>query len=184
VSTDVVFSDTTPFFYAPPISTSQGEEDEWLVFQVTRTLTKQRDDVPPSPSSIEHQSTILPSAPAPTVLARPPIAQVYSRRQQTNDTCYTPVPSSSVPSSSKLTPPDPPENLDLPIALRKGIRTCKSTYFIANFVSYDHLSPASRSLIVSLDSVSIPKTVKEALNHPGLSEAMLEEIHALEKNNT
>ncbi|XP_019248563.1 PREDICTED: uncharacterized protein LOC109227823 [Nicotiana attenuata] len=128
-----------------------GKEDEWLVYQVTRTLTEQRDDVPPSPSSIEHQSTILPSALAPTVLGRPPIAQVYSRRQQTNDTCSAPVPSSLVPSSSYLPPPDPPENLDLPIALRKG-------------------------------SVSIPKTVKEALNHHRWSEAMLEEIHALEKN--
>nr|XP_009789918.1 PREDICTED: uncharacterized protein LOC104237459 [Nicotiana sylvestris] len=165
--------------YAPPISTSQGEEDEWLVYHVTRTLTEQRDDVPPSPSSIEHQSNILPSAPAPTVLAKPSIAQVYSRRQQTNDTCSAPVPSSSVPSSTDLPPPDPPGDLDLPIALRKGIRTCKSTYSIANFVSYDHLCPASRSLIVSLDSVSIPKTVKEALNQPGWSEAMLGEIQAL-----
>ncbi|OIT33138.1 putative mitochondrial protein, partial [Nicotiana attenuata] len=104
---------------------------------------------------------------------------VYSRRQQTNDTCSAPV-----PSSPDLPPPDPPENFDLPIALRKGIRTCKSTYSIANFVSYNHLSPASRSLIVSLDSISIPKTVKEALNHPGWSKAMLEEIHALEKNHT
>ncbi|OIT32282.1 putative mitochondrial protein, partial [Nicotiana attenuata] len=104
---------------------------------------------------------------------------VYSRRQQTNDTCYAPV-----PSSSDLPPPDPPENLDLPIALRKGIRTCKSTYSIPNFVSYNHLSPASRSFIVSLDYVSIPKTVKEALNHPGWSKSMLEKIHALAKNHT
>lgn len=28
---DVVFLETTPFFYAPPISTSQEEEDEWRV---------------------------------------------------------------------------------------------------------------------------------------------------------
>ncbi|XP_019237369.1 PREDICTED: uncharacterized protein LOC109217568 [Nicotiana attenuata] len=111
--------------------------------------------------------------------SRPPVVQVYSRRQQTNDTCSAPV-----PSSSDLPPPNPPEKLDLPIALRKGIRICKSTYSIANFVSYDHLPPASRSSIVSLDSVSIPKTVKEDLNHPGWSEAMLEEIHALEKNHT
>ncbi|OIT34667.1 putative mitochondrial protein, partial [Nicotiana attenuata] len=97
----------------------------------------------------------------------------------TNDTSPAPVPSSFVP-----LPPDPPEDLDLPIALRKGTRTCKSTYSISNFISYDHLSPASRSLIASLDSISIPKTVKEALNHPGWSEAMLEEIYALEENYT
>nr|XP_016492553.1 PREDICTED: uncharacterized protein LOC107812042 [Nicotiana tabacum] len=113
VSTDVVFSETTPFFYAPPISTSQGEEDEWLVYQATRTLTEQLDDTLRSPSSsIEHQSTIMPSVPAP---ARPPIVQVYSRRRETNDTCPAPVPASF--DSSLL---DPSDNLDLPIALLKG----------------------------------------------------------------
>ncbi|OIT35464.1 hypothetical protein A4A49_60424, partial [Nicotiana attenuata] len=194
VSTDVVFLETTPFFYAPPISTSQGEEDEWLVYQVTRTLTEQSDDTLRSPSSsIEHQSTIMPSVPAParppihqsTIMpsvpapARPPIVQVYSRRRETNATCPAPVPASS---DSSL--PDPPDNLDLPIALRKGTRTCKSTYSVANFVSYDHLSSTSRSMIASLDSISVTKTVKKALNHPGWSDAMLEEIHALEDNHT
>ncbi|OIT38264.1 putative mitochondrial protein, partial [Nicotiana attenuata] len=102
---------------------------------------------------------------------------VHSRRRETNDTSPAPVPSSFVP-----LPPDPPEDLDLPISLRKGTRTCKSTYSIANFVSYDHLSPASRSLVASLDSIYIPKMVKDALNHPGWSEAMLEEIYALENH--
>ncbi|OIT06337.1 hypothetical protein A4A49_61493, partial [Nicotiana attenuata] len=131
----VIFSETIPFFYAPPVSTSQGEEDEWIVYQVTRTLTEQSDDVPPSPSSsIEHQSTIVLLAPSPIVFEGPPIVQVYSRRQETNDTCLTPVRSSSNPLL-----PDPPENLGLPIDLRKGTRTSKSTYFIFTFVSYDHL---------------------------------------------
>ncbi|OIT33849.1 putative mitochondrial protein, partial [Nicotiana attenuata] len=104
---------------------------------------------------------------------------VYSRRRETNDTCPVPVPASSDSSLS-----DPPNNLDLPISLRKGTRTCKSTYSVANFVSYDHLSSTSRSMIASLDSISVPKTVHEALNHPGWSDAMLEEIHALEDNHT
>ncbi|XP_059295583.1 uncharacterized protein LOC132048919 [Lycium ferocissimum] len=34
VLNDVVFSENTPFFYRPPNSTSQGEEDEWLVYQI------------------------------------------------------------------------------------------------------------------------------------------------------
>ncbi|PHU11502.1 Phosphoinositide phosphatase SAC3 [Capsicum chinense] len=62
---------------------------------------------------------------------------------------------------SNHTPLDPPENLELPIALRKDTQTCKSTYPIANFVSYDRLSSAARSLIVSRNSISVPKTVKE-----------------------
>ncbi|OIT19193.1 hypothetical protein A4A49_44137, partial [Nicotiana attenuata] len=85
-------------------------------------------------------SSDFPSAPA-----KPPIVQVYSRRQKTNDTCPAPTPSSS----------DPPplntslESLDIPIALPKGKRQCQSIYSIANFISYDHLSPASSSLIAS-----------------------------------
>ena len=81
-----------------------------------------------------------------------------------------------------LLPSDSSENLDLLIAFRKGTRTCKSTYPIANFVSYDHLSSASRSLIVSLGSFFVPKIVKEALHHPGWSEVIPEEIHALGKS--
>jgi len=107
------------------------------------------------------------------VVSRPPIVQVYSRRRETDDTCHAPVRSH-----------DPSENLDLPIALRKGTHTCKSTYSIANFVSYDRLSSTSRYLIASLDSIFVPKTLKEALNHTGWSNAMLDEIHALEENHT
>ncbi|XP_019234286.1 PREDICTED: uncharacterized protein LOC109214791 [Nicotiana attenuata] len=91
-------------------------------------------------SSIKQQSTIMPPAPAPTVLARPPIIQVYSRRRETNDTSPTTVPSSSDPPL-----PDPVKDLDLPIAL------CK---------------------------------VKKALNYPEWSDAMLDEIHALEDKQT
>ncbi|KAL6325861.1 hypothetical protein AAG906_031094 [Vitis piasezkii] len=75
-------------------------------------------------------------------------------------------------------------DLDLPISLRKGKQQCKSTYSIANFVSYDHLSSSSSVFLASIDSISEPKTVTEALNHPGWKNAMLEEIRALEDNHT
>ncbi|RVW96782.1 Retrovirus-related Pol polyprotein from transposon RE1 [Vitis vinifera] len=111
------------------------------------------------------------------VNSRPTVGQssvVYSRRPVTTDTCPAPAPSSSDPSS----------DLDLPISLRKGKRHCKSIYSIANFVSYDHLSSSSSVLVASIDSISVPKTVTEALNHPGWKNAMLEEICALEDNHT
>lgn len=41
VSTEVVFLGTIPFFYSPPISTSQRKEDEWLVYEVTRVMTEE-----------------------------------------------------------------------------------------------------------------------------------------------
>ena len=59
-----------------------------------------------------------------------------------------------------------------------------SKYFIANFISYNCLSPSSRSLIASLDSISIPKIVKEALKNPGWQDAMSKDIHALDENHT
>ncbi|KAL6313121.1 hypothetical protein AAG906_021652 [Vitis piasezkii] len=151
VSTDVVFSEDTPFYSSPPNS------------EIT---------IPSTPTDSSEQPhvvvDILPTS------AKPPIVQEYSRRQETKDTC--PAPTSSLS--------DPPSDLDLSIGLRKGKRQCKSVYSIANFVSYDYLSPSSSAFIASLDFVSIPKTVKEALNHPGWYNAMLEEIQALEVNHT
>ncbi|RVW76298.1 Retrovirus-related Pol polyprotein from transposon RE1 [Vitis vinifera] len=44
--------------------------------------------------------------------------------------------------------------------------------------------PIVSVLVASIDSISVPKTVTEALNHPGWKNAMLEEICALEDNHT
>ena len=71
---------------------------------------------------------------------------------------------------------------DLPIALRKGKRSC--TYPISSYVSYNQLSPASRSFIASLDSITIPTTLHQALSHSGWRAAMEEEMMALEQTGT
>ncbi|KAM7509738.1 hypothetical protein LguiB_008613 [Lonicera macranthoides] len=103
---------------------------------------------------------------------KPPIHQVYSRRRPA-DSCPPPASSSSSDSV--------PSN-DLPIALRKGKRQC--TYPVSSCVSYDHLSHSSYSFIAFLDSISVPKTVNEAISHPGWRNAMIEEMDALDKNGT
>lgn len=112
----------------------------------------------------------------------PLVTQVYSRQKETHDTCLIPISSLSNPTVLPVFPPsDPtPSDLNLPIALRKGKH--QWTYPISNFVSSNHLSPCS--LIVSLDSISIPKTILKALNHLGWCDAMLEEIHSLDENDT
>ena len=128
VSTDVVFSEDTPFYSSPPNSESEGEGENWLIYQETTPSTS-------TDSSEQPQDVVdLLSAPA-----KPPIVQEYSRHQETKDTC--PAPTSSLS--------DPPSDLDLPIGLHKGKRQCKSVYSIVNFVSYDHLSP-SRALLLPL----------------------------------
>ena len=57
------------------------------------------------------------------------------------------------------------DELDVPIALRKGVRTC-TQHPMSNFVSYDHLSISLRALATNLVGVDIPRTVQEALKEP------------------
>ena len=87
------------------------------MYQVTRAIPERSNEVSHTlpDSSIQNQSTIVPSMVVPSAPTRPPFVQVYSRRWETNDTYAAPTPSSSDPH-----PSDPTENIDLPIALRKG----------------------------------------------------------------
>ena len=86
MSIKLAFFETTPFSLLSTVM-SPGEDDDLLVYYVSLSVP----------------------TPAP-VLVKPPITQVYSRRQN-------PPVSSSTPASSTL---DPITNDYLPIALRKG----------------------------------------------------------------
>ena len=88
MSTDVAFFETTSFFL-PSTVTSPGEDDDLLVYYVSLLV--------PTPALIP---------------AKPPITQVYFRRQN-------PQVSSPTPAASPL---DPLFSDDLPIAIRKGKR--------------------------------------------------------------
>ena len=78
------------------------------------------------------------------------------------------------------------ENLEIPIAVRKGKRTCASRYLypMSKFVSYKSLSPSFSAFTSQLSCLEIPKTVQNALAIPEWREAVLEEMKALEKNRT
>ena len=97
---------------------------------------------------------------------KPPITQVYTRLQ--HPPVLSPPPTASTS--------DPVLSDDLPIALRKGKR--QRAYPISSFCSYDHLSSRSCSFIVSLDSISLPNKVFEALAHLGWRSGMIEEMDA------
>ena len=73
------------------------------------------------------------------------------------------------------------DDLDLPIALRKGKR---NTYPISNYLSYDKLSENHKGCLAKLSDVSVPKDINEALGDPNWKKAVMEEINALEKNGT
>ena len=88
-------------------------------------------------------------------LKKPPITQVHAGRL--HPLVSSPI---STASTSNLILSD-----DLPIALHKGKRQC--THPISSFCSYNHLSSHSCSFIASLDSISLPNKVSEALIHLG-----------------
>uniref|UniRef100_A0A2N9HCS0 Integrase catalytic domain-containing protein n=1 Tax=Fagus sylvatica TaxID=28930 RepID=A0A2N9HCS0_FAGSY len=89
----------------------------------------------------------------------------------------------SASTSEDSPPPQSTSDLDLPIAIRKGKRTC-TEHPISNCVSFDHLSPSFKAFSLSLSSLVVPKFYREALSHPGWRKAMEEEMHALELNHT
>ncbi|RDY05488.1 hypothetical protein CR513_10676, partial [Mucuna pruriens] len=52
------------------------------------------------------------------------------------------------------------------------------------YLSYHRLSPSYFSFVSSVSSITIPKSVYEALNHPGWRQAMIVEMQALEQSGT
>ncbi|KAK2986874.1 hypothetical protein RJ640_000992 [Escallonia rubra] len=143
VSTDVVFSEHSQFFSSKFHSSSKGEDDDWLMYEIFPSVPiepaisedRTREDgllvpvsVPVEPSNAtdgansgvaqsENVNCLGEQAIVPSAPVKPPIVQVYSRRREHHDTCPAPVPSSS----------DPPSNdLDLPIGLRKGAKPCNT----------------------------------------------------------
>ena len=131
VYADVTFLENT-HFSQDPIHTSQGEDDDLLVYALTS----------PALAPILAQ-------------VKPPITQVHTRRQQP--------PVSSPPLAASTS--NPVLSDDLPIALRKGKHQC--AHPISFLCFYDCLSTQSCSFIASLDSISLPNKVFEALAHPG-----------------
>ena len=78
------------------------------------------------------------------------------------------------------------EDLSWPIALRKGVRTCRTNvrYPIGHFVRYDKLGTEYKTFLTLLGDITIPTRVEEALQDPGWRAAMDEEMRALKKNDT
>ncbi|KAA0056514.1 reverse transcriptase [Cucumis melo var. makuwa] len=74
-------------------------------------------------------------------------------------------------------------SLDLSIAPRQSTRSC-TKHSISNYVSYENLSLQLRAFTTSFDSTTIPKNIYIALECPEWKNVVMEEMRALEKNNT
>ena len=119
-------------------------------------------------------TSFVPSATPPRSL------QVYTRHPRTN--IGPPADSSPmVPSSTTTVLPSP---ADLLIVVRKGTRSSRNPHPIYNFLTYHHLSSPYSAFISTLSSISLPKTLHEALSHPGWKQAMVEEMAALHSTGT
>jgi len=73
---------------------------------------------------------------------------------------------------------------DIPIAIRKGIRSTRNPSPHYTALSYHRLSQPFYTCLSSISSVCIPKSVGDALAHPGWRQAMLDEMNALQNNGT
>ena len=184
MSSDVTFFLPTPFFGSSKSFSSSPQlntPDDFLVY--------------PTPHDLQ--------APSKKHWHPPPIKYVYSRRVQVPVVAHpsdksevsgeaplveTSSAPSPLPASSSIDPPL--SDLDIPIAHRKGTRSCTQRgnsdcrYPISACVSYSSLPISSQSFIASLDSISVPKSVPEALCHDRWRATMEEEMMALEANHT
>ena len=181
VSADVTFSEATRYFTSP-LSPSTA---------------------PPasSPPPLSPTFPSPPDPPAPPPVANPPLLEDHPLESTSSISTplrlgppgppvLTPAPVSVAPqdgssSSSKgLVPPaSAPNDLHLPMALRKGTRSC-TLHPISNFVHYDRLRPTYRAFSLSLTTDSIPRSHVEALRIPHWKAAMDQEYAALMERQT
>ena len=75
---------------------------------------------------------------------------------------------------------------NLPIALKKGVRECRSRplYPIGKYVSYEGLSSSYQAFTSKINFISIPNSIQDTMAIPEWKKAVIEEVNALVKNGT
>ncbi|XP_057478145.1 retrovirus-related Pol polyprotein from transposon TNT 1-94 isoform X6 [Actinidia eriantha] len=202
VSMDVTFWETESFF-SPSTPSLQGEhkqEEEMFSSEGEKLFDDHRDrrkekseEEPISPEKATRDIGSDKEA-SPHRLQGSNL-KTYTRREKGKSSCMIPpcqlqspasVPNSlgdsSGNDSSSIEPPLI-NSVDLPIALRKGVRSC-TQHPISQFVSYDRLSPSYHAFVSSLSSISIPQNWQDAVMTSKWKGAMVEEMMALKKNGT
>ena len=74
-------------------------------------------------------------------------------------------------------------DLDVPIAIRKGVRNCIK-HPIANYLSYQRLSKNHRAFTSRISHLFVPRNIQEALDDPNWKLAVMEEMNALRRSGT
>ena len=99
---------------------------------------------------------------------------------QPGNTSVTTLPSTSMPIENPIIPRTFDTDLDIPIAIRKGVRSC-TTHPIAQYLSYHRLSSNYKAFTSKISHLFIPRNIQEALRHPNWKLADMEELNALNK---
>ncbi|KAF3790593.1 hypothetical protein EJ110_NYTH16121 [Nymphaea thermarum] len=95
-------------------------------------------------------------------------------------TSYVPTPPGEYPEHA----PGPDINeLDMPIAQRKGKRSC-TLHPISGHLSMDRLTPTYRQFVKGLSAVALPQTPMDALSDPKWAATMQEEMDVLQSRGT
>ena len=114
--------------------------------------------------------------------------RVYTRRRVHSNSKNHPVnpeqgqSSSPSPGTHPISPILFPD-LDVPIANRKGVRTC-TKHPIVKYLSYQKLSKNHKAFTSNISHLFVPRTIQEALDHSDWKLAVLDEMKALQKNGT
>ncbi|KAK8943073.1 hypothetical protein KSP39_PZI008985 [Platanthera zijinensis] len=148
------------------------------------------DDVTAVPLPLLLSSSSIPSPPFTQVPRAPPIPipdssttislfpHVYHRHSGTQVTTAPPLP---VPTSDS---DSDDADLHMPLASLKKGKTTFTQHPISNHAAYHHLTTSHQTFVSSLSLVIIPKTCQEALGILVWTQAMRDEMSALDKNHT
>ena len=167
-SADVTFHEDSPFFSPPSPSPTPTAASPPPGFPPLVVIADPCPSISPPP--------LFQSSPSPHVSSVQPVASP----PDTDPLSPTSVATSSSP---VIVPPAPPNDLHLPIALRKGTRAC-TQHPISHFVSYDRLSPSFCAFALLVASESIPRSHVEAAHVHEWKAAMDHEVEALVSRGT
>ena len=110
-----------------------------------------------------------------------PILRIYQSilRQSSFPNSNSPIPGNLPINSTPLSSSD----LDVPIAIRKGVRNC-TKHSIANYLSYHKLSEKYKTFTTNVSHLFVPRNIQEALGQSEWKSTVYEEMRALQKNKT
>ncbi|RDX78941.1 hypothetical protein CR513_40699, partial [Mucuna pruriens] len=164
VSIDVTFHKTQSFFVGPPL---QGESN--LEVKPVESLPFPTQDV--QVQEVTKLTLVLEQVQMSKLDVSIPDNSIEEQVQLSE-------PEVSIPDNSIEDATD-----DMPIALRKGKRSCLK-YLISQFVHIDHLFVQHQSFIAAIDAIKTPRSVHKALKDENWVQVMKKEMEALEKNST